>query len=161
MKRFVLAAVIAAALGAPAPAQPVPVQPVPAQPVPAQPLPAQPAPGLGIGPPPPGIATYPPPPPTAVPVPNPPPVPPAPTYVGPPGPAVVFQKSGGTLVGLYGYYPFDTGNYLLGDGVVSRQAGFFTMVYPGGNFPPAASAESADVLPAARPSHFKHKFFHR
>lgn len=138
MKRFVLAAMIAAALGAPAPAQPVP--------------------GLGV---PPYTVPYPPPPPTAVPVPNPPPVPPAPTYVGPPGPSVVFQKSGGTLVGLYGYYPFDTGNYLLGDGVVSRQAGFFTMVYTGGNFPPAASAESADVLPTARPSHFKHKFFHR
>jgi hypothetical protein len=147
MKRFVFAALAAAALGAPAPAQPVPVRPLPA-----------PGLGLGIGPPP--VPLYAVAPPTAVPVPNPPPVPPAPTYVGPPGPAVVFQKSGGTLVGLYGYYPYDTGNYLLGDGVVSRQAGFFTMVYPGGNFPPAASAGN-DSPPTYAPSHFKHRLFHR
>jgi hypothetical protein len=152
MKRFVFAALTAAALGAPAPAQPLPVQPLPAQPRTGLGI------GIGIGPPPvPRHAVTPP---TAVPVPNPPSVPPAPTYVGPPGPAIPFQKSGGTLVGLYGYYPYDTGNYLLGDGVISRQAGFFTMVYPGGNFPPPASP-AADALPAARPPHFKHRLFHR
>jgi hypothetical protein len=160
MKQFGFAALAAAALGAPALAQPVPVQPIPVQPVPVQPLPVQAGTGLGFGIGPPPVQLYQVVPPTAVPVPNPPPVPPAPTYVGPPGPAIPFQKSGGTLVGLYGYYPYDTGNYLLGDGVVSRQAGFFTMVYPGGNFPPPA-ASASDALPAYAPSHFKHKFFHR
>jgi hypothetical protein len=157
MRRFVFAALAAAAQGIPALAQPLPAQPVPLQPIPLQPLPARPGGGIGIGPPP--VPLYQTVPPTAVPVPNPPPVPPAPTYVGPPGPAIPFQKSGGTLVGLYGYYPYDTGNYLLGDGVVSRQAGFFTMVYPGGNFPPPAAG--GDALPAYTPSYSKHRLFHR
>ncbi len=143
MKRFVIAAFFAAALGTPLLAQPIPLRS-----------------GVGIGPPP--VPLLMPTPPTAVPVPNPPPVPPMPTYSGPPGPVVVFQKSGGTLVGLHGYYPYDTGNYLLGDGIVSRQAGFFTMVYPGGNFPPAASAEPVEELPIyTPPTRFKHRLFHR
>jgi hypothetical protein len=150
MSRFVAAGLLLAALGAPVAAQPVP-QPVPVPvPVPVPSPYSYPIPPAMTPVPPP-----PPPPPTAVPVPNPSPVPPAPTYVGPPGPAVPFQKSGGTLAGLYGYYPFDTGNYLLGDGVRSRQAGFFTMVYGGGNFPPAQAPA------AAYPSPCKHRLFHR
>jgi hypothetical protein len=127
MKRFVLAAVTVAALGSSVVAQPIPY-PVP--------------------------VPYPVPPPTAVPVPNPDPVPPPPTYSGPPGPAIPFQKSGGRVVGTDGYYPYDTGNYLLGDGVVSRQAGFFTMVSPGGNGPPAAAPA---YIPGPRA---KHRLFH-
>jgi hypothetical protein len=123
MKRFVLAALLVAAFGSFAFAQP-PVVPYT--------LPA---------------------PPTAVPVPNPDPVPPPPVYSGPPGPAIPVHKSGGLVVGTNGYYPYDTGLYLLAETGVSRQAGFYTMVYPGGNVPTVAA-------PAPR-GHFKHKFFQR
>lgn len=124
MKRFVLAAVTVAAFGPSAFAQ----QPAPV-PVPA-PAPGQYVPGH--------YAT---PPPTLVPVPHPDPVPPIPTYSGTPGPAIPYAKSGGRVVGLGGYYPYDTGLYLLADGAVSRQAGYFTMVLPGGN------AQGGDVNP--------------
>lgn len=79
---------------------------------------------------------------TPVPVPHPDPVPPQPTYNGPPGPAIPFAKSGGRIVGMWGYYPYDTGLYLLGETGVSRQAGYFTMVYPNGNNA-AANGEGA------------------
>jgi hypothetical protein len=97
MRRFVIAAALAAALGSPAEAQPVPmmVPPIP--------------------------------PPPAVYEPN--------VYVppgAPLGPAIPFHKSTGVVVGAYGLYPYDTGDWLLGgtDGL-SRQSGSFTMVYPG------------------------------
>jgi hypothetical protein len=94
-------------------------------------------------------------PPTAVPVPHPDPVPPIPTYAGPPGPAIPYFKSGGRVVGTDGYYPYDTGLYLLAGTAVSRQAGYFTMVFPNGNAvgndaPPAASAAPQK----------KHRLFH-
>jgi hypothetical protein len=53
-------------------------------------------------------------------------------------PGLGFYKSGGVLVGSQGYYPYDTGAFLLGgtDGL-ARYTGFFAMVYPsapGGEF---------------------------
>jgi hypothetical protein len=88
------------------------------------------------------------------PVPNPPAVPPPPTYVGPPGPAIPIYKSGGRIVGHDGYYPYDTGLYLLAETGVSRQMGWFTMVYPGGNAP---AVEAYPAMPAGRGHHlFKH-----
>jgi opacity protein-like surface antigen len=97
MRRFLIAAALAAALGPPAAAQPVPEM------------------------------TPPIPPPPAVYKPN--------VYVPPgtpPGPAIPFHKSTGVVVGAYGLYPYDTGEWLLGgtEGF-SRQSGSFTMVYPG------------------------------
>ena len=109
MTRLALAAVLVAALGPVAAAQPMP---------PAQPQPA-PAPVLEMVPPVP--------PPPAVYQPN--------VYVPPsarPGPAIPYHKTGGVVVGAYGFYPYDTGDWLLGgsDGI-SRQSGSFTMVAPG------------------------------
>jgi len=48
-----------------------------------------------------------------------------------------FYKSGGVLVGSNGYFPYDTGAYLLGgtDGL-ARSMGFYTMV-------PAVTMDSA------------------
>jgi hypothetical protein len=92
------------------------------------------------------------------PIPNPNPVPPLPTYVGPPGPGVPIFKSGGTVVGTEGYFPYDTGNWLLG-GVqpATRQSGWYTMVYPGGG---AVPAYGPAVAPAR--GHFgKHGLFRR
>jgi hypothetical protein len=100
MKRFVIAAVLAAALGTSAGAQPVPEMPIPVPPLP---------------------------PPPAVYHPD--------VYVPPgaqPGSAIPFHKSGGVVVGAYGFYPYDTGEWLLGDVQgTTRQSGSFTMVYPG------------------------------
>jgi hypothetical protein len=78
------------------------------------------------------------------PIPN--PVAPLPTYVGPPGPGIPYQKSTGLIVGTTGYYPYDTGAWLLGgtDGL-TRQSGAFTMVFPGGN------AEGDAPAPVAAP----------
>ena len=71
--------------------------------------------------------------------------PPGPGAATPPAPIVIpitsskppsgFYKSGGVLVGADGYYPFDTGHYLLGgfDGL-TRYSGSFVMVPPG-SFP--------------------------
>ena len=129
MKRLVLAAVMVAAFGRSAHAQPVPTPPVPT-----------PAPPSGAVSPPP---VYPPstPPPPAAPIAvhptleNAPVGAPAPNVFvppgTPPGPAIPFVKSGGLVVGVYGYYPYDTGHWLLGgtDGL-TRQSGAFTMVYP-------------------------------
>jgi hypothetical protein len=71
-----------------------------------------------------------------------------------PGPYIPIHKSGGIVVGTYGYYPFDTGDWLLGgtDGL-TRQYGAFIMSAPGGFGFPA---------PAAR-GHFhgKHGLFRR
>jgi hypothetical protein len=95
---------------------------------------------------------------TLVPVPHPNPVPPFPTYAGPPGPAIPFVKSGGRVVGLDGYYPYDTGLYLLAGDAVSRQAGYFTMVFPNGNAP---GTDAPPAAPAASAPHAKHRLFHR
>jgi len=53
-------------------------------------------------------------------------------------PGLGFYKSGGVLVGSQGYYPYDTGDMLLGgtEGL-ARFTGYFAMVYPtppGGEF---------------------------
>jgi hypothetical protein len=105
MTRLLLAAVALAALGQWAGAQPpAPVPPTRAPAINPYTLPA--------------------------PVPNPNPVPQFPTYSGPPGPAIPVHKSGNVIVGLHGYYPYDTGLYLLAETGVSRQSGWFTMVYP-------------------------------
>jgi len=116
MTRFVLAAVLAAALGTGAGAQPIPtVQPQPAPVVEVPQLPAVP-------------------PPSAVYYPN--------VYVPPGtplGPAIPFHKSTGVVVGAYGLYPYDTGDWLLGGNEgLTRQSGSFTMVAPGVFPAPAA-----------------------
>lgn len=125
MRRFVTAAVLVAALGSAGAAQPVPsVPPAPPkpQPVPEMPVPLPPA--LPEPPPPPAVYH-----------PN--------VHVPPgasPGPAIPFHKSGGVVIGAYGFYPYDTGEWLLGgtEGL-TRQSGSFTMVYPG-VFPAPAPA---------------------
>jgi hypothetical protein len=127
MRRFVIAAVLVAALGSIAGAQPIPTAPPP--PVPAMPTPQ---------------------PPSLPPVPPPPAVYHPDVYVPPgaqPGPAIPYFKSTGVVVGAYGLYPYDTGDWLLGgtEGL-TRQSGSFTMVAPG-------------VFPAA-PSR-KHQWFRR
>ncbi|MFM8274692.1 MAG: hypothetical protein ACKODX_20505 [Gemmata sp.] len=111
MKRLVLSAVLVAALGLSAGAQPPPAYP------PSTPPPLEPP--VGVQP---FLAA----PPVGAPAPN--------VFVppgAPPGPAIPFYKSGGVAVGVYGYYPYDTGHWLLGgtDGL-SRQHGSFTMVFP-------------------------------
>ena len=126
MTRLVIAAALVAALGPPVEAQPTPT--VPSVP-PAQPKP-QPVPEMRTPLPP----VLPEPPPPAVYQPN--------VYVPPgatPGPAIPFHKSGGVVVGAYGLYPYDTGDWLLGgtEGL-TRQSGSFTMVYPGAAPAPAA-----------------------
>lgn len=70
-----------------------------------------------------------------------------------PGPAIPFHKSGGVVVGVYGLYPYDTGEWLLGgtDGL-TRQSGSFTMVYPG---LPGGSAVGAPR------KHLNHPLFRR
>ena len=108
MTRYVIAAVMAGAL----------VQSAAAQPIPGTP----PAPGAQIVP----GSTVPPPPPPALFQPD--------VYIPPGtpvGPAIPFHKSTGVVVGAYGYYPFDTGDWILGgtDGL-ARAKGSFTMVYP-------------------------------
>jgi hypothetical protein len=124
MRRFAIAAVLVAVFGSTAGAQPIPtVQPKP-----------EPTPVLEMVPPVP-------PPPPAVYQPN--------VFVPPgtrPGPAVPFHKSGGVVVGAYGFYPYDTGDWLLGgtEGL-TRQSGSFTMVGP-------------SVFPATRR---KHALFNR
>jgi hypothetical protein len=117
MTRFAIAAVLVAALGSTAAAQPTP--PAPTQPPPAPP----PVPEMV----PPVVPVLPVPPPPAVYRPN--------VYVPPgaaPGPAIPFHKSTGVVVGAYGFYPYDTGEWLLGgtEGQ-TRQSGSFTMVHPG------------------------------
>jgi hypothetical protein len=54
------------------------------------------------------------------------------------------------VVGVYGYYPYDTGHWLLGgtDGL-TRQSGAFTMVYP----------EASGAVAAPHGSHFHGKLF--
>ncbi|MCI0703868.1 MAG: hypothetical protein L0241_22655 [Planctomycetia bacterium] len=79
-----------------------------AQPVPSVPLPP---PVLPAAPPPPPVRYLPP--------------------IIPPGPAIPFIKSGGIVVGADGYYPYDTGLYLLGNGGADRYGGYFTMAFPG------------------------------
>ena len=174
MKRIGLAAVLVAAFGTSASAR-QPIPPLPAQP--PQPVPAAPGtrpilpPGayspIGIPNPnipanvlPTGILPGPllpmPEPwnPTPGLVPN--PVPPPPTYSGPAGPAIPYQKMGGLVVGETGYYPYDTGAWLLGgtDGL-TRQSGAFTMVFPGGN------GADSPYLPAAGPTCRKPGLFKR
>jgi hypothetical protein len=100
-----------------------------------------------------------------------------PTPVAPPAPGVTpapivipitsakppagYYKSGGVLVGADGYYPFDTGKYLLGgfDGL-ARYSGTYYMVSPG-----AASAQPSTVeaVPIYAPPASGHRgrFFHR
>jgi hypothetical protein len=134
MKRFAIAALVTAAAGQMAAAQPAP----PTGTVVPPPGTAAPAPA-GVAQPPvyPPSTPPPPPPPVGVrPTVEAPPVgAPAPNVFvppgTPPGPAIPFVKSGGLVVGVYGYYPYDTGDWLLGgtDGL-TRQRGAFTMVAP-------------------------------
>lgn len=149
MRRFVLAAGLAAALAHTAGAQPVPNPPAPA-PAPAAPTTVQPPPvypPTTPPPPPPPVGVQPrvDAPPVGAPAPN--------VFVPPgtpPGPAIPFAKSGGLVVGVYGYYPYDSGNWLLGgtDGL-TRQSGAFTMVYP--------EAGGVVVGPVVRGGHFHGK----
>jgi hypothetical protein len=77
----------------------------------------------------------------------------------PPGPAIPFIKSGNVVIGADGYYPYDTGMYLLAGTGVDRYGGYFTMMFPGGNVP-AAGAAVVPYAPAGR-GHFhgKHRLF--
>lgn len=148
MKRIGLAAVLVAAVGHTAAAQPAPQPAAPApagaptvvQPPPVYPPSTPPPPAAPVGVHPTLVA-----PPVGAPAPN--------VFVPPgtpAGPAIPFAKSGGLVVGVYGYYPYDTGAWLLGgtDGL-TRQSGAFTMVYP----------ESTGVVvgPVVRGSHFHGK----
>ena len=146
MKRCVFAAAMIATLGSSALAQvklepaPPSTQPVPKPTTPPTTLPAVPAPTPAP------FVALPPPPPPAVYMPN--------VYVPPgwqPGPAIPFFKSGGIVVGAYGYYPYDSGNWLLGGTQgLTRQTGSFTMIYPS-IFPPPP--------PAPAPFWSGHKLF--
>jgi hypothetical protein len=75
-----------------------------------------------------------------------------------------YYKSGGVLVGADGYYPFDTGNYLLGgfDGL-ARYSGTYYMVSPDAANVPQSLAPSAVDWPAYVPPAGGHRgrFFHR
>ena len=68
-----------------------------------------------------------------------------------------FYKSGGVLVGADGYYPFDTGDYLLGGTQgLARSTGFFYMV-------PSATAYAGPTVEASASVYAtgRHRFFHR
>ncbi len=93
--------------------------------------------------------------PRPAPIPNPDPVPPPPTYSGPPGPAIPIHKSGNVVVGMQGYYPYDTGLYLLAETGLSRQSGWFTMVVPGADLAPPVMG----AIPAGRGHFGKHGLF--
>ena len=129
MTRFAVAVVLAVVSARAAVAQPAPAPPDASTPVtPAVPLPpgALPASTIPPGTVPPGTP-LPPPPPPAVYQPD--------VYVRPgtpPGPAIPYHKSTGLVIGAYGFYPYDTGDWLLGGTQgVTRSRGSFTMVYPG------------------------------
>ena len=121
MKRYAIAAMLLAVFGASVSAQPGPSPPLP----------------------PPGLNT--PLPPILVLPPGPPPsnVRYAPPTI-PAGPAIPFYKSGNVLVGADGYYPYDTGLYLLADTQVARYGGYFTMAYP----PPSSYHLDPGTTPA-------------
>ncbi len=97
----------------------------------------------------------------------PPPVPHQAILPGPtpsPGPPIAtsgqdgFYKSGGIIVGRNGYFPYDTGAYLLGgtDGL-ARSMGFYTMVPAAPSNEPGASAPSGCAFGncAPRARHFR------
>jgi hypothetical protein len=100
------------------------------------------------------------------------PINPPPGTVSAPGPIVIpitsakppsgFYKSGGVLVGADGYYPFDTGPYLLGgyEGL-TRYSGSFVMVPPGGAHAAPAGPELAAPVYAAPYSGHRGRLFHR
>jgi opacity protein-like surface antigen len=102
MTRFALAAVLAVALAQSASAQPAPITlPVPGAVLPPPPPPALYRPDVYI---PPGT---------------------------PAGPAIPFIKSNGVIAGAYGFYPYDSGDWMLGGTLgLYRSSGSFTMVYP-------------------------------
>lgn len=116
MKRFLFGAAMIAAFSSVALAQPVPGTTLQPSTVPQT------------------LEPLPPPPPPAVYYPN--------VYIppgSPAGPAIPFFRSGGVVVGAYGYYPYDTGVWLLaGTQGLTRQTGSFTMVYPA---PPPIATE--------------------
>jgi hypothetical protein len=100
--------------------------------------------------------------------------PPGPGAATPPTPLVIpitsakppsgFYKSGGVLVGADGYFPFDTGHYLLGgfDGL-TRYSGTFVMVPPGYSSMPSPTS-SAPVIagdPAPVIAGHRGRLFHR
>ena len=82
----------------------------------------------------------------------PPPTTPTPTPIAIPitsaRPPTGYYKSGGVLVGSDGYYPFDTGAYLLGgyDGL-TRSTGTFYMVPPATAFGPPAPVVVESAAP--------------
>ncbi|WP_171469354.1 hypothetical protein [Frigoriglobus tundricola] len=144
MTRFAIAAVLAVVFAQAVGAQPAPAA-SPISPVPPGTLPSSTIPPGTV---PPGTP-LPPPPPPAVYQPD--------VYVppgAPPGPAIPYHKNTGLVVGAYGFYPYDTGEWLLGGSEgVTRSRGSFTMVYPA----PKATAS----VPCADTSGHKHGFFRR
>jgi hypothetical protein len=75
-----------------------------------------------------------------------------------------YYKSGGVLVGADGYYPFDTGRYLLGgfDGL-TRYSGTYYMVAPGAATVPLQAAPPIEPIPiyAAPAGPTRGRLFHR
>lgn len=68
-----------------------------------------------------------------------------------------FYKSGGVLVGADGYFPFDTGDYLLGGTQgLTRSTGFFYMIPTGSASGASYSGPAISSFPTG---HFR--FFHR
>lgn len=104
-----------------------------AQPTPSMPLPP---PVLPPGPPPPSVRYLPP--------------------TIPPGPAIPYYKSGGVVVGTDGYYPYDTGLYLLADTRVDRYGGYFTMSFSSSSAGDFSSAPT-NGHPWVRHGHFRRK----
>lgn len=90
---------------------------------------------------------------------------PAPTVIEITGakPAIGYYKSGGVIVGADGYYPFDTGAYLLGgyEGL-ARSTGTYVMVPQGSSSAPVYSAPPIGVPVYSGTTSSKHgRFFHR
>ncbi len=81
------------------------------------------------------------------------PLPAAPVATVPVGPALTYYKSGGFIIGADGFYPYDTGNWLLGgtEGL-TRQRGTFRM-----------EVTDEPLVGAPAPGHFhgKHRLFRR
>lgn len=142
MTRFIAAVVLVSLAAARGEAQPVPIAPPGpgARPVPVPVVP--PGPGARLAPTPVPMRA-----PIVIPV----------TSAKPPA---GYYKSGGVLVGADGYYPFDTGPYLLGgfEGL-TRYSGTYVMVPGAVAHPPVASGPvPVEFAPAAVP---RGRFFHR
>jgi hypothetical protein len=128
MRRFTAVVVIMVLVAARGDAQPVPLAP--------------PGPGakqVPVAPPGPGAKVVP------IPAPVPAPIVIPVTSAKPPS---GYYKSGGVLVGADGYYPFDTGPYLLGGfNGLTRYSGTYYMVAPGAAIAPLQAEPPIEPIP--------------